>query len=133
MSTSYKKFFKRADFILLAVFIVIGLAASAVLTLGGDSGNTVEITVGGELYGTYPLSVDRTIVVSDDPDADGADYNSVEIKDGSVRVTSASCKNQVCVKHDAITRSGESIICLPNKMVVTITGEEGNEIDAISN
>ena len=46
--------------------------------------------------------------------------NTVEIKDGAVAVTNADCKNQICVNHAAITKKGESIICLPNKVIAEI-------------
>ncbi|MBR0374545.1 MAG: NusG domain II-containing protein [Mogibacterium sp.] len=127
----HRKLFTKADFILLALLVVIGVAGSVLLAAGRTAGGTVVIKVDGELYGTYPLSEDRTVTVTvGDPSA--GDYNIVEIKDGAVRVTEASCKNQVCVHHAAITRSGESIICLPNRMIVTIEGR-GDDIDAVSN
>jgi hypothetical protein len=52
-------------------------------------------------------------------------YNIVEIKDGMVTVTEASCRNQVCVKHSPVSRSGESIVCLPNRLVVRIDSGSG--------
>ena len=62
----------------------------------------------------------------------GKKTNTVRIHNGEVSVTHASCHNQVCVKHKAIHTTGESIICLPNKMVVQIQGKGGDEYDAIS-
>ncbi len=60
-------------------------------------------------------------------------YNTVRIKDGKVSVTEASCKNQVCVKHAAISAAGESIVCLPNRLVVSIEGSgEGGGYDTIT-
>ncbi len=46
--------------------------------------------------------------------------NTIEIKDGEVDVTEASCKNRICVNHKKIEKKGESIVCLPNKVVVEI-------------
>ena len=62
-------------------------------------------------------------------------YNVVVIKDGKVSVTEASCKNQVCVKHSEISLSGESIVCLPNRLIVRIEGgsdEEGGGYDTVT-
>lgn len=61
-------------------------------------------------------------------------YNIVEIKNGSVSVSEASCKNQVCVRHGSISRAGESIVCLPNRLVITIEGgaEKGGGYDAVT-
>jgi hypothetical protein len=41
----------------------------------------------------------------------------------------ADCRDQICVHHIPISGSGESIICLPHKLVVTVTGKQDNEND----
>lgn len=46
--------------------------------------------------------------------------NTVIIKDGIVYISDATCKNQVCVNTGKISKKGESIICLPNKVIVEI-------------
>ena len=46
--------------------------------------------------------------------------NKVVIKNSCVYVESATCKNQICVKHKKISNRGESIVCLPNKVTVEI-------------
>jgi hypothetical protein len=46
-------------------------------------------------------------------------------------MASSDCHNQVCVEHAPISHSGESIICLPHKLVVTIKGGKEAEVDAI--
>jgi len=147
-----KQYLRQADIILFIVLVVIGLAASAALSLSHQTAGSdakVVIESGGDLYAKYPLSEDRVIVVpapkqrnTDAPAADPDDqasaqydyYNVVEIKDGSVSVTEASCKNQVCVRHGRVSRSGESIVCLPNRLVVRIESgyEEGGGYDSVT-
>ena len=77
-----------------------------------------------ELYGRYRLEQDQEIDVND--------KNKVLIKDGKVRMEDADCPDQICVNHRAISRDGESIICLPNQTVVTIRGGEEPEVDEIA-
>ena len=138
-----KQFIRKADIILFIVLVAIGLAASAALTLShGEAGSSSKVIIesGGDLYARYPLSEDRTVVVpapkqiaADAPSADTDGeasaqydyYNVVVISGGTVSVTEASCKNQVCVKHGVISRPGESIVCLPNRMVVRIENGSG--------
>ena len=120
---------KKNDVILIAILLVVAL-----LTAGGmriwqmnntkNSANVV-VTIDGEVYGTYPLSEDRTERI-ELPDGS---YNILIISDGYADVTEASCPDQICVKHNHIRYSKESIVCLPNKVVVTIEGGEENEID----
>ena len=53
------------------------------------------------------------------------------IKDGKAWVKEADCPDKICAKHRPISRSGESIICLPHKLVITVVNEkETDGIDA---
>ena len=130
-----KEYIRRADIILFIGLVIIGLASSAALTLShsdAGAGAKVIIESGGDIYATYPLYEDREIAV---PAPNGSGENVVVIKDGMVSVTEASCRNQVCVKHRAISRSGESIVCLPNRLNVRIrsgSGEEGGGYDSVT-
>ncbi len=120
---------KKNDVILIALLLVVAL-----ITAGGmrirkisntrDTANVV-VTIDGELYGTYPLSEDRTERI-ELPDGS---YNILIISDGYADVSEASCPDQICVKHNHIRYSKESIVCLPNKVVVTVEGGKENEID----
>lgn len=86
----------------------------------------VVVTVDGEEYGTYPLDEEltETITLSD------GTYNVLEIKDGYASISEASCRDQICVNHFHIHYSGETIVCLPNKLVVEIVGGEDDDVDA---
>ena len=57
------------------------------------------------------------------------------IEDGSVRMEWADCPDQLCVQHRGISRDGESIICLPNQIVISVesAGEtaEGTGLDGV--
>lgn len=148
-----KQYIRKADIILFIVLVVLGLAVSAALSLSRvDAGSSARVIIesGGSLYATYPLSEDRVVIVpapkqgtvdapAPDPDKPASGqydyYNVVTISSGSVSVTEASCKNQVCVKHGAISMTGESIVCLPNRLVVRIgsdSGEEGGGYDSVT-
>lgn len=60
-------------------------------------------------------------------------YNLIEIGDGKVRVIEADCPDKLDVKQGYIERPGEVIVCLPNKLVIEIKGEnKDNDIDYIS-
>ena len=146
-----KQFIRKADVILFIVLVAVGLAVSAALSLshtaaGGDA--KVIIKSGGSLYATYSLYEDREITVpapkqngvdapAPDPDEAASSqydyYNVISISGGKVSVSEASCKNQVCVRHGSISHSGESIVCLPNRLVVSIDGgEEGGGYDTVT-
>ncbi|MCQ4636783.1 NusG domain II-containing protein [Anaerovorax odorimutans] len=117
---------RKADIILAVILIVLGLAASYALSAGEESGQMVRITVAGEEYATYSLAEDRTVTVDKDNHT-----NKITIKDGAVSMTFSDCKGQDCVHQGKITKTSQSIVCLPNKIVIEIEGEN-QEYDAIS-
>ena len=118
---------KKADIILFFVLIVIGLFLSWYAFAGSEAGKTVVVRAGGELYGTYDLSKDQEITIEQN-----GHVNQFIIKDGTVQMIHSDCKNQVCVKTGAIRRSSQTIVCLPNRVIIEIQGEEDG-YDAISN
>lgn len=124
-----KKTFGRRDLILLLVVLAIGLAGILFLyTRPAAADGEVEVSVDGEVVMTLPLSEDTKVMISG---FDGGE-NLLVISDGKAEIESASCPDGVCVRHYAISRDGESIICLPNRVVVTIRGGEKGEVDAIA-
>ena len=83
------------------------------------------VTIDGEEYGRYSLTEDTDEMILFE---DGS-YNELIIRDGYARISAAGCPDQICVNHLGIRYAGESIVCLPNKLVVTIEGGEESEID----
>ena len=119
-SKNSKKKLKN-DVIFILVLLVAVSALGAIYFLAREDGNTVTITVDGELFAEYPLDEDRTVEIRI-----GENLNVLVIENGKAYVSEASCPDGICSAHKPIYREGESIICLPNKVVVTvsISGEE---------
>lgn len=130
-----RKRFGRNDIILISVIVIISVALLLIwklVYLNGqdtDSDACVEVTIDGRDYGTYPLSKDDTIEIKN---GDGDVTNTLVIKGGVADMTSADCPDHLCVKQKAISKEGESIICLPNKVVVTVKSDMKSDIDSIS-
>ena len=118
---------KKADIILFILILVTGLLISFGPLARSAAGSDVRITVDGELYGVYDLLEDQTITIKN-----GDKTNQVVIEGAKVHMESASCHNQICVEHSAISLAGDSIVCLPNRVVVEIAGNNGGEADVIS-
>lgn len=117
---------RKADIILAVILIVAGLAVTYAFSTSGSTGEMVCITVSGEEYASYSLSENRTVTVKTDDH-----INKITIKDGLVSMTFSDCTNQDCVKQGKITKTSQSIVCLPNKVVVEIRGGT-SQYDAIS-
>lgn len=123
---------KKGDFFLILFLLLAAFSLLAFQRMTGKAGKQVEVRVDGELYGTWPLDEDREILISE-----GEWRNVLTIHDVSVDMTEADCRDRICVSHAKIRKSGETIVCLPHKIVVEIVGEEdsGTEepFDAIAN
>lgn len=115
----------KKDIVLIISVLLIAIVLYIGINRFSKTGNTVNITSDGVDYGSYNINQDNTIKIAIDDD----NYNVVEIKAGKVRVIEASCPDKICENHVSIHKNGESIICLPNKLVVTITGGEEREYD----
>jgi hypothetical protein len=112
----------KNDIILVAVLLALVALAALVLFLSRSAGDTVAVTVDGKPFGEYPLSEDRVVEIEN-----GDGYNILVIKDGKAHVSEASCPDGICSDHRPIKHSGASIVCLPNKVVVSVEdGEEDN-------
>lgn len=110
--------FKKGDIILTAALVLAALLLGGFLLFGQEQGQTAEVRINGEIYGTYMLDKAQTVTV------DRGDVHFVlEIKDGSVRMLSAHCPDQLCVLQGAISKAGQSIVCLPQRVVVEIKGK----------
>ena len=113
----------RNDVLLIAGLLLIAMIAGLCLILFKGEGNTVTVTVDGQVYGVYPLSVDRT----EDILTAGEEHNILVIRDGKAEMLSATCPDGICADHRPIHRNGESIVCLPHKVVVTVSVAEGDD------
>lgn len=103
---------KKSDIILVvSVFLIAVVAFFAFFKLPFKEGKTVSISKNNETVYEGSLNQDKTIDLKS---------NIVEIKNGRVKVREADCKNQVCVNKGEISKKGENIICLPNKVIIEI-------------
>lgn len=110
----------RNSVLLFIGFILVALMAMMFFReRSGEMGTTAVVTVDGEERYRCFLFVEKEITLDD--------TNTLVIKDGTVDMISADCPDQICVKHNPISKVGETIICLPNKVVITIESLSGNE------
>ncbi len=115
----------RNDFIFIAALLLIVSALGLCFYLFRGEGNTVVVTVDKKEFGRYPLSEDTIVEIH--TGKGGEELNRLVIKDGKAYVETATCPDGICAGHKPISREGESIVCLPHKVVITIYSTETNE------
>ena len=103
---------KKGDIIIAVCVLAAALIAfSALLIISFGKSQKIVITKNNDIIYEGKLSENKTI---------NLDTNVLQIKNGKVKMTYGDCKNQVCVNHKEISRKGETIVCLPNKIIVEI-------------
>ena len=116
----------KRDFVAIAAALLLTALSFLVFMRSGAPGSTVIIKLDGKVYGSYSLSENRRIEIKENKA-----HNTVVIEDGSVRMEDSDCPDLYCVKQGRITRSGESIICLPHRLSVELVSDKP-EIDAVA-
>ncbi len=123
-----KKTGKKEILLLIVIFLAILAIFCAYQLRQKEEGNTVRVTIDGEEYGTYSLNKDQEIPI----EIDGEVTNFLVITDGCADMIEANCPDQLCVEMKAVSVEGETIVCLPNKVVVEVTESEAErDIDVL--
>jgi hypothetical protein len=114
----------KADLLLLGGILAVGCVLGLVLLLTRHSGTQVQVRVDGEVVANYSLSENRTYEIQ----GVNGGTNLLVIENGEAWVEEASCPDGLCQNMGKIRQSGQSVICLPNKVVVEICSD-GEESD----
>jgi hypothetical protein len=120
--------FNKADVVfLIALTVIIGASFFFVYFRKQVSGSSAEIRVDGKVYGSYPLNIDREIRIPEKKPE-----NIIEIKGNSVRMIYATCPDKSCVREGKKSKNGETIACLPHKIVITVRSGTKQDFDSIA-
>lgn len=117
----------RNDVLLIAALLVLAGALALFLRLGRRDGGYVSVSVGGEIVAELPLDEDASLPI----ETEGG-RNLLVIEDGAARIESADCPDLLCVKMGSVRWAGESIVCLPHRVVVTVEEGPDGGFDAAS-
>lgn len=118
---------KKKDWLLIIIIIcVAGLAFFLHEKIGGRGANCVTVKVDGTIQGVYSLAQDQEIEIN-------GGSNILVIKNQEANMKEADCPDQLCVHQKPVSKNHESIICLPNKVVVEVDSSENSEFDAVTN
>ena len=102
-----------------------GVPAAGVPAAGQTAAQSAGLGAGQQWI--YPLDGEVTLRIPG-PLGD----TMVVIEDGTVRVTSSPCPEKICIKTGRISKPGQWIACLPNRVFISIRGRRSEQPDAIS-
>lgn len=114
---------RRGDLLLLlGIFVLV-----AVLALGYGltrrEGTYVAVLQQGTELARYSLAQDRQIPIGES--------NLLVIEDGKARMLRANCPDQICVEHRPVSKVGQTIVCLPNQIVVKVVADNQSGPDMV--
>ena len=115
----------RLDVIVIASILLVAIALVAISHFTAANGAFVEVTVGGEVIGKYPLALDSVYTL-------GGGTNVLTVKNGEAYMSYSSCPDHVCENTGRVSFVGQTIICLPNRISITVVGESDGYVDFVS-
>ena len=103
------------------------LAAAVALFFAPGRGTAenamVQIFRDGKLMQELSLESDQSILIT------GEYENTVVIRDGRACIAQSTCPGEDCVHSGWISSPGRSVVCLPNRVEIRITGS--SEVDFV--
>ena len=112
--------------IIISLFFILYGGRDAVIS----NSKTAYIYSNNKLVGEYVLTDDYKDVVNIESETG---YNIMHIENGQIWIHEASCHNKICIYQGKISKNGEMIVCIPNRMFIKIVDEnDESEIDFIA-
>ncbi|MBS4217417.1 NusG domain II-containing protein [Bacillus sp. FJAT-49711] len=116
---------KKWDLIMIILLILFSFLPFSIFSyqqankMEASSRYIAVITVNKEIVKEIELSSHTGTQIFEIADHD-SDVNVIEVKNDHIRIKSANCSDQICVRTRAISKPGQTIVCLPHKLVIEI-------------
>ena len=112
--------------ILLILIIVVGISVFSIHLYAKDREGKEVVIKGQGFEKVYSLNSNQKIKVKGP-----LGYTVVKIVDGKAWIENSPCREKICMKMGKISRVGQQVICVPNKVLVEVKGQNG-VVDAVS-
>ena len=111
---------KKKDIIIIAAALLCALALYLVsqVSLGAEA-SSVVVTVDGREMLRRPLAMENSYEIAQE---DGS-VNVIRVEDGAVFMQEANCRDGLCIRQGRMKNAAKTIVCLPHKLVVQLTGD----------
>ena len=115
----------RLDVLIVAALLLVSLALLLVMTLNREKGARVVVEIDGNTVATYSLYQNGEYALN-------GGTNVLVIENGQAHLNYSNCPDHTCEKTGKIQYVGQTIVCLPNRLTITIKGEVSDGIDFVS-
>ena len=114
------------DIIVISMLLLAAVAALLSVNLTKKDGKFVVVEINGAVCASYPLSQNGIFSLN-------GGTNTLVIENGEAYLSYSNCPDHTCEQTGRIHYVGQTIICLPNRLSVTVHGENTeNDPDLIS-
>ena len=118
----------KNDIILAVIVVAVAVIGLLLLNVFKTEGSFAVVKIDGKETERYPLSVNTEVVIETGDDG----RNTLVIEDNKAFMKDANCPDKICEGHSKISYKGETIVCLPHKVVIEIVTEDSeNELDVV--
>lgn len=115
--TEMKENKKRNEFILIGGLLLAAAVFYGMFRLSArEPAVYVDVSIDGQTIREFPLDQDTEYVI----ESENGGINRLVIEDGAARITEASCPDKLCISQGSASERGQTIVCLPNRVVITI-------------
>ena len=115
----------RLDVLIVAALLLVSLALLLVMTLTREEGASIVVEIDGNTVATYSLYQNGEYALN-------GGTNVLVIENGQAYLNYSNCPDHTCEKTGKIQYVGQTIVCLPNRLTVTIKGEASDGVDFVS-
>lgn len=120
---------KRGDVVILILALLLCAAPLLMLLPAPSAPMCAVVRQNGAVLCTLPLEADAEKEILS---PDGSGFNLVRVQSGTVCIADADCPDRTCVRMGAISRAGETLVCLPHRLTITLEGAAGSALDAVT-
>lgn len=111
-----------ADIVLICILLVLALSVFLIVELTRREGAYVVVSVDGGEVCRYSLSEDGEFLLN-------GGTNTLVISGGEAYISEADCPDGLCVSQGRISRTGQTVVCLPNRVMLRIVGADDADVE----
>lgn len=115
---------KKLDIIIIVGLLILSFVPSFILGLRNNqeyTGTYAEISVAGKVIDKIYFK--ETEGEKEIPIKTSYGENTIHISKDGIYMSEADCTDEICLKDGMITKVGQSLVCLPHKLIIEIKGE----------
>ena len=115
----------RVDIIFISALILLSAVTLITVYFTREEGAVAVVEIDGTVAGEYPLSKDGVFSLN-------GGTNVLVIEGGAAYLSYSSCPDHICERTGKIRYTGQTIVCLPNRLSVTVEGDSEDGVDLVS-